>query len=104
MSESPNNAAVGLRPKLLAIAYRMLGTVADAEDAVQDAYLRYHQHADEVESPEGWLVRTTTRLCIDRLRKVNREEYVGPWLPEPVAESWDGARADRAELAQSLSM
>jgi RNA polymerase sigma-70 factor (ECF subfamily) len=92
-----------LRPKLLAVAYRMLGTVADAEDAVQDAYLRYHQHAAEVESPEGWLVRTTTRLCIDRLRTAKREEYVGPWLPEPVPESWAGAATDRAELAESLS-
>jgi RNA polymerase sigma-70 factor (ECF subfamily) len=99
---------VGLRPKLLAVAYRMLGTVADAEDAVQDAYLRYHrftagQRGGDVESPEGWLVRTTTRLCIDRLRAAKREEYVGPWLPEPVSDGWPGARADRAELADSLS-
>jgi RNA polymerase sigma-70 factor (ECF subfamily) len=92
-----------LRPKLLAVAYRMLGTAADAEDTVQDAYLRYHQHAGEVESPEGWLVRTTTRLCIDRLRAARREEYVGPWLPEPVSESWSGAATDRVELAESLS-
>jgi RNA polymerase sigma-70 factor, ECF subfamily len=92
-----------LRPKLLAVAYRMLGTAADAEDAVQDAYLRYHQHAASVESPEGWLVRTTTRVCIDRLRAARREEYVGQWLPEPVSDTWPGALADRAELAESLS-
>jgi RNA polymerase sigma-70 factor (ECF subfamily) len=103
VSESSTVSVERLRPKLLAVAYRMLGTVADAEDAVQDAYLRYHQHAAEVESPEGWLVRTTTRLCIDRLRTAKREEYVGQWLPEPVPESWAGAAADRTELAESLS-
>ena len=103
MSESTTLGVERLRPKLLAVAYRMLGTAADAEDAVQDAYLRYHQYAAEVESSEGWLVRTTTRLCIDRLRAAKREEYVGQWLPEPVPESWAGAAADRTELAESLS-
>ncbi|AMV27176.1 ECF RNA polymerase sigma factor SigJ [Gemmata sp. SH-PL17] len=103
MSEPSPHSAENLRPKLLAVAYRMLGTVADAEDAVQDAYLRYQQHAAEVESPEAWLVKTTTRVCIDRLRKTKREEYVGQWLPEPVADSWAGA-TDRTELADSLSM
>ncbi|MBN9120519.1 MAG: RNA polymerase sigma factor SigJ [Planctomycetes bacterium] len=104
MNDSPAPDVERLRPKLLAVAYRMLGTVADAEDAVQDAFLRYQQHAAGIESPEGWLVRTTTRLCIDRLRQARREEYVGQWLPEPVAGSWGGAAADRAELAESLSM
>jgi RNA polymerase sigma-70 factor (ECF subfamily) len=103
MSESSTLEAERLRPKLLAVAYRMLGTVADSEDAVQDAYLRYYQHAADVESPEGWLVRATIRLCIDRLRSARREEYVGQWLPEPVSDAWPGARADRAELAESLS-
>lgn len=103
MSNSSTVNVEALRPKLLAVAYRMLGTVADAEDAVQDAYLRYQQHAADVESPEGWLVRTTTRLCIDRLRTAKREEYVGQWLPEPVPESWSGATTDRVELAESLS-
>ena len=103
MSDSSTVSVERLRSKLLAVAYRMLGTTADAEDAVQDAYLRYHQHAADVESPEGWLVRTTTRLCIDRLRVAKREEYVGQWLPEPVPDSWAGATADRSELAESLS-
>jgi RNA polymerase sigma-70 factor (ECF subfamily) len=94
-----------LRPRLLAVAYRMLGGAADAEDAVQDAFLRFHQQAEgTVESPEAWLVKTTTRLCIDRLRRSRREDYVGPWLPEPVPETWPGAAADRVELAESLSM
>jgi RNA polymerase sigma-70 factor (ECF subfamily) len=103
VSESSTAGVERLRPKLLAVAYRMLGTVADAEDAVQDAYLRYHRHAAAVEATEGWLVRTTTRLCIDRLRAARREEYVGPWLPEPVSDAWPGAQTDRAELAESLS-
>jgi RNA polymerase sigma-70 factor (ECF subfamily) len=105
MNETVGQGVDRLRPKLLAVAYRMLGTAADAEDAVQDAYLRYHQHAADVESPEGWLVKTTTRLCLDRLRAAKREEYVGPWLPEPVPDTWAGATpVDRAELAESLSM
>ncbi|QEL20233.1 RNA polymerase sigma factor SigJ [Limnoglobus roseus] len=105
MNDSPEADVERFRSKLLAVAYRMLGTAADAEDAVQDAYLRYHQHAAEVQSPEGWLVKTTTRLCLDRLRRAKREEYVGPWLPEPVPETWPGAAAvDRVELAESLSM
>src|SRR4051812_50224960 len=73
-----------LRPKMMSVAYRMLGTVADAEDAVQDAFVRYHT-AGGVSSPEGFLVRTTTRICIDRLRERRRRGYVGPWVPEPVA-------------------
>ncbi|MBN9521696.1 RNA polymerase sigma factor SigJ [bacterium] len=88
-----------LRPRLMSVAYRMLGSVADAEDAVQDAFLRYHT-AGGVSSPEGFLVRTTTRLCIDRLRERRRREYVGPWVPEPVA-----TRVEKrdAVLAESLT-
>jgi RNA polymerase sigma-70 factor (ECF subfamily) len=84
------------RSRLMSIAYRMLGSVADAEDAVQDAFLRY-QTAGGVSSPEGFLVRTTTRVCIDRLRERKRREYVGPWVPEPVAthvEHQDSALAE----------
>jgi len=72
-----------LRPRMMSVAYRMLGTVADAEDAVQDAFVRY-QTAGGVSSPEGFLIRATTRLCIDRLRERQRRRYVGPWVPEPV--------------------
>lgn len=75
------------RPRLYGIAYRMLGAVAEAEDVVQDAWLRWHD-ADRaaVDNPEAWLVRVTTRLAIDRLRaaKAERERYVGVWLPEPM--------------------
>ena len=75
------------RPRLLGIAYRMLGSVAEAEEVVQDAWLRWHQRsAAELDSAEAWLVTVTTRLAIDRLRaaKVQREAYVGIWLPEPL--------------------
>src|SRR5262249_40358089 len=80
------------------VAYRMLGSVADAEDAVQDAFLRY-QAAGGVSSTEGFLIRTTTRLCIDRLRERRRKEYVGPWVPEPVE-----TRAERRDTALSESL
>lgn len=92
------------RPRLFGIAYRMLGTRADAEEIVQDAYVRWHQSdASKIEIPEAWLVTTVTRLSIDRLRKayMERETYIGPWLPEPVIES---TPEDEAELASSLSI
>src|SRR5215217_6508422 len=70
-----------------AVAYRMLGSVAEAEDVVQDALLRLHQ-ADDVANPEAFLTTVTTRLAIDVLRsaRVKREAYVGSWLPEPLVE------------------
>jgi RNA polymerase sigma-70 factor, ECF subfamily len=88
-----------LRPRMMSVAYRMLGSVADAEDAVQDAFLRY-QAAGGVSSTEGFLIRTTTRLCIDRLRARRRRGYVGPWVPEPV-ETRAAARGDA--MAESLT-
>ncbi|MCC8363743.1 RNA polymerase sigma-70 factor [Lysobacter sp. A6] len=76
-----------LRPRLLGAAYRMLGSLAEAEDVVQDAWLQWHE-ADQasIDNAEAWLVATTTRRAIDRLRSAhtNREQYVGIWLPEPV--------------------
>lgn len=92
------------RPRLFGIAYRMLGTRADAEEIVQDAYIRWHNaDAKPIESAEAWLVTAVTRLSIDRLRKayMQRETYIGPWLPEPIAEY---SPQDDAELASSLSM
>lgn len=75
------------RPRLLSIAYRMLGSHSDAEDILQDAYLRWH-HADiaSIDNHEAWLVTVVTRLAIDKLRalKTERENYIGPWLPEPI--------------------
>jgi RNA polymerase sigma-70 factor (ECF subfamily) len=88
-----DDAFAAARPRLFAIAYRMLGTRADAEDLVQDAWLRWHQHGtrdgrDQLQSAEAWLVTVTTRLAIDRLRaaKTEREAYTGWWLPEPLVQ------------------
>lgn len=93
------------RGRLFGLAYRMLGSRADAEDVVQDVFLRWHQ-ADQasIENAEAWLVTTATRLSIDRLRrlKTEREAYVGQWLPDPIVEA---APPDRnLELADDLSM
>lgn len=95
------------RRLLFGIAYRMLGTVSEAEDAVQETYLRWHRSADdEVRSPKAWLTTTVTRLCIDQLRKAKarREFYVGPWLPEPFGTLEPADPTDRAELADDLSL
>lgn len=95
-----------LRPRLRGIAYRMLGSRDDAEDIVQDAYLRWHRaDATQMTSPEAWLVTTVSRLCIDRLRqvRVERETYVGPWLPEPLVSEAPPADAP-TELASNLSV
>ncbi len=92
------------RGRLLGLAYRMLGSRSDAEDIVQDAYLRF-AGARDVHNPEAFLVTVVTRLCLDRLKsaRAQREIYVGPWLPEPVCDA-EGLSADAAtELADDLS-
>ena len=92
------------RRRLTGLAYRMLGEVSEAEDVVQEAWLRW-QGADRraIEDPAAWLVRTATRLCLDRLRaaKVRREAYRGPWLPEPLVED---LAADPVERAEEVSV
>lgn len=87
------------RPRLTRLAYRMLGSVAEAEDVVQDAWLRWTRSGDEVLDPAGWLVRVTSRICIDRMRsaKAQREAYRGPWLPEPLIEELNVDPVERAE-------
>jgi RNA polymerase sigma-70 factor (ECF subfamily) len=85
-----------LRPKLMRVAYRMLGSVADAEDMVQEAFIRWLKaDRDEVREPEAFLRRTVTRLCLDQLKSARhqRETYVGPWLPDPVLEE-EGVEED----------
>jgi RNA polymerase sigma-70 factor (ECF subfamily) len=92
------------RGRLLGLAYRMLGSRSDAEDVVQDAYLRF-AGAQDVHNAEAFLVTVVTRLCLDRLKsaRAQREVYVGPWLPEPVFDA-EGLSADTAtELADDLS-
>ncbi|MFP3891994.1 RNA polymerase sigma-70 factor [uncultured Ralstonia sp.] len=96
-----------LRPRLFAIAYRMLGTRADAEDVLQDAWLRWHQtDPTALQSAEAWLVTVVTRLSIDRLRaaKTEREAYIGWWLPEPLVELDERTPEAAAELAGDLSV
>src|SRR5262245_15283076 len=91
------------RPLLFSIAYRMLGSASEAEDVVQDAWVRARQDSvSDVRSPRAYLTTIVTRLCIDRLRSAERTrmEYPGPWLPEPIAEP----NQEPAELASSLSM
>ncbi len=97
------------RPLLFSIAYRMVGEVGDAEDIVQEAFLRAHRartQGTEIENPKAFLAEVTSRLAIDHLRsaRVRRERYVGPWLPEPLVSGTEPDVADRAELQESLSM
>ena len=100
------------RPLLFSIAYRMLGSVMDAEDMIQETFLRWQQSEDsgvDILSPKAYLSQIVTRLCIDYLRsaRVQREQYVGPWLPEPLVGTMnDDAAADPADaaaLADTLS-
>jgi RNA polymerase sigma-70 factor, ECF subfamily len=119
MSDEPTAATAAvyqsLRPLMFSIAYRMLGTVSEAEDIVQEAFLRYHKvvaDAGQPDSPKAYLSAVTTRLCIDYLRsaRVRRVAYVGEWLPEPLLTGpshLGQPMADPAELAEqadSLSM
>jgi RNA polymerase sigma-70 factor (ECF subfamily) len=102
---------IGERHRLIALAYRMLGTMADAEDAVQETYIRWYRLTEEergaIANVQGWLTRVASHVCLDVLKsaRVRREQYVGPWLPEPLpgagAEVADPA--DRVSLDQSVS-
>lgn len=95
------------RPRLFRVAYRMLRTRADADDVVQDAYLRWHETTkDEIESPIGFLITVTTRLCLDRLRhwKKEREEAAASWLPEPIAEDHAPSPEEQCEIAGEVSV
>jgi RNA polymerase sigma-70 factor (ECF subfamily) len=106
---SPDPAACfePFRRRLLGLAYRMLGSMSDAEDAVQDTYLRWHAaDRDKVSDARAFLMTTTTRICLDMLTsaRARREEYVGPWLPEPVVDTAALAPDSSAELAEDLSI
>lgn len=95
------------RPRLFALAYRMLGSASEAEDVVQDAYLRASEEEKEIRDPRAFLMTVTTRLCLDRLKAARtvREKYIGPWLPEPILQQpSDGAGEQRAERAESVAM
>src|SRR5262245_9839380 len=95
------------RRRLWGIAYRMLGSRADADDMVQETWLRWQRAAqEEIRAPQAWLVTATTRLCIDRLReaRAEREAYIGPWLPEPLVDESIPSPDEAAELASDLSV
>jgi len=98
-----------LRPSAFAIAYRMLGTVSEAEDVVQEGFFRLHrarERGERIESPRAYLSTVVSRLSLDQLRsaRVRRESYVGDWLPEPLVSSPDDDPARKAEMADSLSL
>jgi len=98
-----------LRPSAFAIAYRMLGSVSEAEDAVQEGFLRLHrarEQGERIESPRAYLSTVVSRLALDHLRSARRrrETYVGEWLPEPLVASADDDPARKAEMADSLSL
>ena len=95
------------RRRLLGLAYRMLGSIAEAEDAVQEAYLRWHDaDRERIAEPKAFLITTTTRICLDVLKsaRVRREEYVGPWLPDPVTDTASLAPDTQTEMAEDLSV
>jgi RNA polymerase sigma-70 factor (TIGR02957 family) len=98
-----------LRPSAFAIAYRMLGSVGDAEDIVQEGFLRLHrarERGERIESPRAYLATVVSRLALDLLRsaRVRREAYVGEWLPEPLLANAEDDPARKAEMADSLSL
>jgi RNA polymerase sigma-70 factor (ECF subfamily) len=107
MATEPSATFEPLRRSLLGLAYRMLGSMAEADDAVQEAYLRWHG-ADRarVQDPRAFLMATTTRICLDVLKsaRVRRESYVGPWLPDPVTDTASLAPDAQTELAEDLSV
>jgi RNA polymerase sigma-70 factor (ECF subfamily) len=95
-----------LRPYLFTVAYNMLGSVMDAEDMVQETYLRWQRAGEVADSPKAYLTAVITRLCIDHLRsaKVQREEYIGPWLPEPLVTSVSPNTEENIALSETLSL
>jgi RNA polymerase sigma-70 factor (ECF subfamily) len=111
MSTSEGNARAAIfeahRRHLMGLAYRMLGSLAEAEDAVQEAYLRWHRaEAARIDHPRAFLSKVVTRLCLDHLKsaRVRRESYVGPWLPEPVLDTAAFDAESASEYAQDLSV
>jgi RNA polymerase sigma factor (sigma-70 family) len=109
-------AIMGERRQLINLAYRLLGSLVDAEDVVQETYARWYalspQQQDAIESPGGWLMRVAGRICLDLLRsaRARRERYVGEWIPEPLPEptewinGWQADPADRVTLDESINM
>lgn len=107
MTVDPSASFEPYRRRLRGLAYRMLGSMAEAEDAVQEAYLRWHEvDRDRIAEPRAFLITTTTRICLDVLKsaRARREEYVGPWLPDPVTDTAALAPDAQTEIAEDLSV
>ncbi len=107
MSETDTTKFETYRPLMFSIAYRMLGSATEAEDIVQEAYLRYQAaKTDEIVSHKAFLSTIVTRLCLNQLQSAHmqRETYVGPWLPEPILSDQVSIPAQQAELHESISM
>jgi RNA polymerase sigma-70 factor (TIGR02957 family) len=107
MSDPALDQFQAYRPLLFGVAYRMLGSASDAEDVVQDAWLRYSaSQRDDLQSPKAWLTTIVTRLCLDRLKSARaaREEYVGTWLPEPVVTDDRPGPERSMALAESVTL
>ena len=105
--EGPTHIFTRLRPRLLGVAYRMLGSLAEAEDVVQDVWLGWNDtDSGQVTDPEAWLVTATTRRSIDRLRRArtDREHYVGIWLPEPILTDGPATPEEMQEASSDLSI
>ncbi len=95
-----------LRPRLTGLAYRMLGSVSDAQDAVQDTYLKWATyHGPAIETPAAWLSRVCTNGCLDRLKAAHRTrvDYVGPWIPDQIQTDYQAGPEERVEIASSLT-
>ena len=115
-SDAGLSAIMGERRQLINLAYRLLGSLADAEDVVQETYTRWYamsrQQQEAIESPGGWLMKVASRICLDLLgsARARRERYVGEWIPEPLPDrtEWAGGRsadpADRVTLDESVNM
>jgi RNA polymerase sigma-70 factor (ECF subfamily) len=106
-ANDPSRTFEPYRRRLRGLSYRMLGSIAEAEDAVQETYLRWHAaDRSSISDPKAFLITTTTRICLDVLRsaRARREQYVGPWLPDPVVDTDALAPDAQAELAEDLSV
>ena len=107
LGESEIRSFEEFRPDLLGLAYRILGSLADAEDAVQDTFLKWNAtDRTEIRNPAGWLTATCTRRCVDLLRAANnaRVNYVGAWLPEPIHKPVESEPEADYDLSSSLSV
>src|SRR4051794_35253570 len=104
--EAGDGELEALRRHGFGVAYRMLGSVSEAEDVAQEALLRLTRQEEPIDEPAAWITTVATRLSINVLRSARsrRESYVGPWLPEPLLEDLAPGPAARAELADSLSL